>query len=263
MKMRNAILLLVMGVALQMLGACTTYRHTESGISKTVGVPRKRLLKGEKILRHEGYCVAFNKRKNVATWSAWTITAERTKGKTPRYSRFEPDSLLKSRHRATHADYKKSGYSRGHLSPAADNKYSAQAIRECFYMSNIAPQTSELNEGGWLDLENACRRWAVQYDTLYVVAGPLFDGKKPARIGRKVEVAVPDGFFKVVMTLKNGQEKAIGFIFRNDKSVQTMREAACSVRKVERKAKLNFFPHVARCRQECLETEYDLDEWLR
>lgn len=43
-------------------------------------------------------------------------------------------------HRATNADYKGSGFDRGHLAAAANHKWSQKAMDDTFYLSNVAPQ---------------------------------------------------------------------------------------------------------------------------
>lgn len=87
-------------------------------------------------------------------------------------------------------------------------KWSEQAMRECFYMSNICPQDPQLNRGSWATLEKACRRWAKAEGSVYIVCGPVFQsGRKRRTIGRDHTISVPDGFYKVVLSLRKGHEK--------------------------------------------------------
>ena len=53
---------------------------------------------------------------------------------------------------ATLNDYKKSGYDRGHMAPAADFRWSFDAMNDTFYLSNMCPQTHAFNAGIWSDL---------------------------------------------------------------------------------------------------------------
>lgn len=81
---------------------------------------------------------------------AWELTREETKGEADRYDKFMPDPELPEP-RVVHKDYTKSGYDRGHMAPAADMKWSKQAMAESFYMSNICPQVGNLNRGDWIE----------------------------------------------------------------------------------------------------------------
>ena len=92
----------------------------------------------------------------------------------------------------------KSGYDRGHMAPAADMKWSKQAMEESFYMSNICPQNPNLNRGDWNDLEEKSRQWAKKYGAVYIACGPIYDTKRPKRIGNN-KVAVPHAFYKVIL----------------------------------------------------------------
>lgn len=93
-------------------------------------------------------------------------------------------------------------------------KWSKKAMQESFYMSNICPQNQKLNRDDWGDLEDACRKWARKYGTVYIACGPIYDKSKPERIG-KHQVAVPDRFFKVVLINNRKNPIAMGFIFPN------------------------------------------------
>ena len=241
-------------------------------------------LKGvpERIVSHTGYTLSFNSEYNNPNWVAWELTAEETGGAENRGDEFYPDPEIPEPHRVQSEDYVGSGYDRGHMCPAADMKWSTEAMHDCFYMSNICPQTHALNGGGWQSLEKACRRWAGQEGSIYIVCGPVYGrnggveqvrgmavrddapastARKPKRIGTAHKVAVPDGFFKCVMSLRQGEEKAIAFYYTNRTSRQTMEAAVCSVDDIEALAGMDFFVNVDSRLEKRLEASYDLKAW--
>lgn len=243
--------------------SCVTYRGTGAVVEKEVGVPSRRPFHHEKLLVHQNYCTAFHKKLLQPSWVAWTLTAEQTNGSLKRTNNFVGDAKLKAKYRVETRDYSGSGYDRGHLCPAADNRFDQQAMDECFYMTNMCPQLHELNAGGWQALEDSCRLWAQREGSVVIVAGPMFTKKPYATIGKQHKVAVPDAFFKVVYSQQEGREKAIGFIFENTKNQQSVQQSACSVRKVEAATGFNFFPKLPKRRQQQLETVFDLKEWAK
>ena len=72
---------------------------------------------------------------------------------------------------------------------------------------------------------------------------------------------VPNGFFKVVLSTRKGNEKAIGFYYSNRDSRQTMNAAAMSVDQVERLTGMDFFPQLNDVLEKRLEANFDLREW--
>ena len=195
--------------------------------------------KKEIVLYRTGYTVSYNEYYKNPNWVAWELTREETKGETERYDKFMPDPDLPEP-RVVHKDYTKSGYDRGHMAPAADMKWSKQAMIESFYMSNICPQTGNLNRGDWNDLEELCRDWAEKYGRIYIACGPIFDSKSPKRIGGH-KVAVPDRFFKVVLIYNRKNPIAMGFIFRNIAHSQDIDKYMVTVDSVENVTGMDFF----------------------
>lgn len=231
-----------------------------SSNKKKMELPGK--LKGipERIISHTGYTLSFNREHNTPNWVAWELTNKETMGSLPRAD-FLPDPDIPLPHRVTPDDYKKSGYDRGHMVPAADMKWDRQAMKECFYMSNMCPQDGSLNSGPWSKLENACRRWASQEGSIYIICGPVYKGKKTKKIGKEHLISVPDGFFKAVLSLQKGKEKAIAFYYNNGKGKQNMEKAAMSVDQMEKLTGMNFFIHLPDKMEKRLEATYDLRAW--
>ena len=195
--------------------------------------------KNEIVLHRTGYTVSYNVYYKNPNWVAWELTREETKGETDRYDKFMPDPDLPEP-RVVHKDYTRSGYDRGHMAPAADMKWSKQAMIESFYMSNICPQVGNLNRGDWNDLEELCRDWAEKYGRIYIACGPIFDSKSPKRIGEH-KVAVPDRFFKVILIYNRKNPIAMGFIFKNIARSQDIEKYMVTVDSVENVTGMDFF----------------------
>lgn len=60
------------------------------------------------------------------------------------------------------------------MCPAGDNKWSFEAQKDAFLMTNICPQNGNLNQYDWRFLEEQCRERAIKYGKIYIVAGPIF-----------------------------------------------------------------------------------------
>ena len=120
------------------------------------------------IRQFEHYSLCYRESYEQAEWSAYCLTEEELVKNAKRSDDFRADPEITTGS-ATPADYKKSGYDRGHLSPAADFAFDQNAMSETFYMSNMSPQKGGLNRGIWKDLEAEVRLWAKNFGRIYVV----------------------------------------------------------------------------------------------
>lgn len=216
----------------------------------------------EQVLQHQGFTVSFNATTLTPNWVAWELTASESKARGERNDDFQPDTMLPVNQQVTTQDYRGTGYDRGHMCPAADMKWSQRAQRECFLMSNICPQVPELNQRHWEKLESSCRRWARQEGAIYIVCGPIYkSGRRAKTIGRDHKVSIPDAFFKCVLSLRQGHEKAIGFIYTNTAQAQSMAQCAMTVDEVERRTGMDFFTNLPAHQQQALESTCNLTAW--
>lgn len=195
---------------------------------------------GGQILKRKGYTLSYNADYKTPHWVAWELTKKETKGKESRTDKFLPDPDVRGA-KAYTSDYTKSGYDRGHMAPAADMKWSRKAMEESFYMSNICPQNGNLNRGDWNDLEEKSRQWAKKYGVVYIACGPIYDGKRPKRIGNN-KVAVPDAFYKVILINDKKKPQALGFIFPNKAGHKPLEKYIVTVDSVEKRTNIDFFP---------------------
>lgn len=215
----------------------------------------------EQVLRRKAYVLSFNTETLLPNWVAWKLTSEETDGPWKRKSaKFHEDFDIDPKYQVFPSDYNRSGYDRGHMCPAGDNKWDKEAMRECFLMTNICPQLHSLNSGDWNSLEIQCRDWARQYGEIYIVCGPIFSKKSNKKIGRPRRVTVPVGFFKVILCMK-GSPKAIGFVFKNMPGHHARNEYVNTVDDVERIVNMDFFPALPDRIENRVEAKANLDDW--
>ena len=228
---------------------------------RLIEIPAKLRGTPERFLKRMAYTLSFNRETNQPNWVAWCLEDSETDGGVGRRNEFICDEDVPLPHRVAPEDYSHSGYDRGHMAPAADMKFDAQAMKECFYMSNICPQTHELNAGVWSKLEKACRRWANKFGKVYIVCGPIFYKNKHKSIGKNLVIPVPDAFFKCIYGVNNGKPQAIGFIMRNNDSKQSMNASAMTVDEVENITGMDFFPNLPDKIENKVESEMSIKNW--
>ena len=155
----------------------------------------------DKLIEHLGYTVSYNSDWNLPNWVAYELTAEEVSGNEERCDNFSADPEITS-NAVVSSDYTRSGYDRGHMAPAADMKWSKQAMEESFYMTNICPQIHNINAGDWKDLENLARDLAVNYGSIYICCGPIVTENDTFTIGNERKIRVPSEFFKAFLRRK-------------------------------------------------------------
>ena len=235
-------------------------KSSSSRVVKMMEMPAPLKDRPEKILRRLGFTVSYNKNTKTPNYVAWHLVKSHTYGTYQRDEQlFMPDEDVPSP-RATDNDYYGSRLDRGHMCPAADNKWSDEALRQSFLFTNICPQNHGLNKDSWNDLEMQCRRWARKYGAIDVVCGPVYRNKTSPRTIGTNKVWVPDAFFKVVLCRK-GKPKAIGFIYENRGGSQRMSDTNCTIDEVERLTGIDFFPMLADDVENRVEAESRLADW--
>lgn len=222
-------------------------------------IPALRKGSNEIILRRKAYTVSYNPTTKLPNWVAWHLTSEHTSGTNQRRGiEFHEDTDVPEP-RANTYDYMQSGYDRGHMCPAGDNKWDAQAMDQSFLLTNICPQNHKLNVGDWNGMEQQCRWWAKDFGDIYIVCGPILFNQKHKTIG-KDKVVVPEAFFKVVLCLK-GTPKAIGFIYKNAEGGRPWGDYVNTVDQVERITGFDFFPLLPDNIEKKVEAHADLADW--
>ena len=250
--------------------------------NRNIEIPRYSHLHEEQILIRKAYTTSYNCNTKCPNWVAWHLTSEHTDGTFPRKGvpYYSEEGSVEGIGYVTQETYK-NGYfvdleakesrqqlsdwtrdynmSHGHMCPAGDNKWDKVAMNQSFLLTNMCPQDEKLNGGGWKKLEEKCRTWANQYGGIYIVAGPIFNEPITRTLGEG-KIAVPDAFFKVVLSLE-GTPKAIGFLYKNDSSSQSIRDCACSVDSIEELTGLDFFYSLPDDIENIVESDSNLSKW--
>ena len=212
----------------------------------------------EQIIEYEGFRVSFNKNNHTPNWVAWELLGSETDGAEERYNSFWQDENVSGC--PTTYDYSKSGYDRGHLCPAADQKWSKQAMIDCFSLANMAPQDHALNAGAWQTLEKKEREWAKRDSAIVIVAGPIYQSDDSKRIGQ-TGVRVPDAFYKVMIAPYLPEPRGIGFIYPNMSSPGNMRDYAMTIDEVEAITGIDFFFNLPDEIENDIESRTSFKEW--
>ena len=211
------------------------------------------------IIDHGYYTLGYNEAHEQAEWVSYILTAELLKApNVPRTDWFSEDPDVKTGS-AHHRDYIRSGYTRGHLIPAADVAFSDASMKSSFYMSNISPQLASFNGGVWRELEETVRQWAYRYDTLYIVTGPVLSVEPVEWIGKTSSVAVPAFFYKAIL---NKDAQAVAFILPHRLSTEPIREFAVTIDSLEEFTGLEIYDDILPDSIEVrVEKEMDLSLW--
>ncbi|XP_053351355.1 nuclease EXOG, mitochondrial-like [Clarias gariepinus] len=247
-------------------GACVAavriYLHPEENILerdsaaqriiKLYGLP----VAGAETRYYTNHILSYDQSKRTPRWVAEHLSAEKLLGKADRkHCKFKADPNVPELFTAHNEDYLGSGWSRGHMAPAGDNKFSEQSMVETFYLSNIVPQNYENNAGFWNRLEMYCRELTERFRDVWVISGPLTlpqpgeDKKKTVsyQLIGKDDVAVPTHLYKVILVRKDPSSDVLAlgaFVVPNVPISfdHQLKEYQVSLSELERMSGLTFFP---------------------
>jgi endonuclease G len=217
------------------------------------------------LLERPEYSMSYNRSKGIPNWVAWHVDSHDL-GREERSDKFRPDPDLPRAWRITPNDYKNSGYDRGHVCPSGDRTSSREANDATFYMSNMLPQTGELNRHVWADLEEWVRVQVRKGNEVYQIAG----GSGAAKTIAKGKVTVPQVCWKVILILPEGSGDksrinsktrvvAVGMPNTTDKKLESAdwRDYIVPISKIEKATKLDFFANLSPTVQKALESQVD------
>lgn len=212
------------------------------------------------IITHQAFTLCYNPETRIPVWVAYELTADETKGEAGRdNATFRKDPAYKGV-QAMREDYSGSGWTKGHMACAGDFHWDTSAMDETFYLTNICPQSEELNGGDWNYLEKRVRSWARQMGSVWVVSGPIVGEGKYGKIGER-GVTVPDAFFKAVLACRDGKYQSIAFVMGNDNARYYLADCSMSVNELENITGLDLFPALPDNIEESVESQYNRRDW--
>ncbi|MDE5849196.1 MAG: DNA/RNA non-specific endonuclease [Muribaculaceae bacterium] len=211
------------------------------------------------IKEYTGFTLSFNKDNRTPNYVAWELLGTEVSTEWPRKDNFWQDTDLEGCPLKTEYYYSTSGYERGHMCPAADQRWSEKAMIDCFVMANMCPQIHDLNAGAWEDLEKKEREWAKRDSAVLIIAGPIYtDGD---RYIEKSQIRVPDAFFKILLAPYIEEPRGIAFVYPHMKCPGNMQDYATSIDEVEMITGFDFFSELPDEIEDKVESTFSFADW--
>jgi endonuclease G len=172
-------------------------------------------------LEYLGFTIWLDCEKRGAV--KFQYNAQHDTGNEPRAKSFKFDPSVPKECQQTSTAAYGHGYDRGHQVPANHLDYSPEAINQSNYITNILPQTSQMNRGAWLRTEEIIECYR-DIDELLVIGGVVW-GNNPNDdyFMQSHHVKTPDAFWKVVIRGNGQDERAIAWVVPNSKDATKKR----------------------------------------
>ncbi len=228
-----------------------------------LGIPKDQDDSNDYLIKRNQYVLSYNTDKNVANWVSWNLN-KKWFGKTKRYKgNFLKDPLIqKGAYKVKHSDYTNSGYDRGHMVMSEERTRTKTDNKSTFYLSNILPQTEDLNQILWRGFEDYCNDLCRQDNKeLYIIAGGIFHTENKI----KNKICIPDSCFKIVVVLDRGEgvqeitdtTLVIAVMMPNQNGIDDLdwKHYTTSVRKIEWSTGYDFLNSVDSSIQDVIERQ--------
>lgn len=227
------------------------------------GIPLGSDQNHEQLYERDEFVFNYAPATGASQWVSYRLAASDF-GETPRRrGKFLKDPLLPVSHQISHDHYTHSGFDRGHMLRSKERTTSADSNKATFYMTNIFPQTPDLNRGVWLKFERFCEQLAARGYQLYLNTGGIYNIE--TYLKNEDRVRIPDSCFKTVLAIDTAGvinfHKAdtftVAVVMPNIAGIrgEDWQKYARSVRSVEKSTGFNFYPLLPRKRADQLETK--------
>ena len=225
---RNTLCVILVLVAVVMLGGCRDgeLSTVESTTSPAPVADDDNLLWGcagrqGTVLDKDYFVINHDNQWKIPLWVAYYLSDANLVGDVDRTDDFRPDPDLSPGVRAELTDYAGSGYDRGHNAPAGAFVRSEEAMSSTFVLSNMSPQTPQLNRGRWKVLESEVRDLVRAVGKVWIFTGNVFMDDDSVLVDPLTtigtnEVGVPTHCFKALLAVDDkGVFAAYAFLMPN------------------------------------------------
>ncbi|SFX73700.1 DNA/RNA non-specific endonuclease [Marinospirillum alkaliphilum] len=216
-----------------------------------------------RVLRNPGFMVGYSEFRMNPLWVTYRLEPVEPGPSDPRPQRFQEDRRTFTR--VNHDEYTGSGYDRGHLAPnhAMSRVHGREAQLRSFLMTNISPQTPELNRRVWQRIEaTALDHFAPIKGEVWVITGPVFGEPTQRLNGSWVEI--PAGFYKIFVAPPTAERrlKVLAFLVPQQvRGNEPLDQFLVTVREIEQLTGLNFLHRLPQELQDELETVIHPEPW--
>ncbi len=197
------------------------------------------------LIIRDAYALSNNSETKFADWVAYRLTPEETYGTISGNRNFRSDPWLDSDERLEPSDYTRANarplqFERGHLAPLANFKGSAN-ISDTNFLSNIVPQSRDLNNGVWKILESRERTLVLFHQEVWVITGPLYEAFVDELPEADEDHSIPSAFWKIIYIEDGNSVRAAAFIMEQQPTGD-LSDQVTDIDEIEQRSGLTFFP---------------------
>lgn len=235
------------------------------------GLPE--LKNGEELICHSAFCLVYDEEHEMAKWTAHIVSRDIVTGGINRTNDFRIDSLIKTGSSEEEdyflteekqdgtLKYDGFGYDRGHLAPSADFRWSATALSESYFYSNMTPQLPAFNRELWADIESFVREYVYNNPNqdLFVVTAPVLRDDLPKQVRSKNNVSIPEYHYKIVVDLIN--KKGIAFLVSQNNLDYPIESYVVTIDSIEKITGINYYPKLSPDEEFLIESKSDISLW--
>lgn len=242
------------------------------GLMKKVGYP---ISSNEiEVIEHSGMVLGYACNYDMAAWTFHMLTPDVSFGNISRSNDFrvdekvncgsavEADYFLRKENADGTFSYDGFGFDRGHLAPSADFRWSATALSESYYYSNMTPQRPEFNRESWAELEGLLRTIVEQEKkTFYILTGPVLNENLPV-IDRSInKLRIPELHYKIIVDLSQENPRGMAFLMPNKKSPGRLSDYVVSIDSIETLTGIDFLTAIDDTFEKQIESKSDFGDW--